>query len=226
MSEIEAFPAIRPGARVLFQGDSITDACRNRDVLDANLGFGLGGGYVMVIAAHLLGKLPRRELHLFNRGVSGDKVSQLIDRWDRDTLELAPDILTILVGVNDFWHITKHGYPGSVERYREDYRRLLHRTREALPGTLLVIGEPFALSGGTEIDESWYPEFDGYRAAARTVASEFDAVWIPFQKIFANAAVAAPVKHWCPDGVHPSAAGAWIMAEAWLHALSALSRRK
>ena len=207
------------GGVILFQGDSITDAGRRRDRYYANDPGGMGNGYVQHIVTQLLGRFPERNYQCYNRGISGNKVYQLANRWEEDCLQLRPDALSLLIGVNDFWHTLSSGYAGTVEVYERDLRALLDRTREALPTVRLILGEPFAVAGGTAIDERWYPAFNDYRAAAARVAEDYEAVFVPYQAVFDKALEMAPVDYWCPDGVHPSLAGAYLMAEAWLAAL-------
>lgn len=205
---------------IVFQGDSITDAGRSKDDQPPNQAHALGNGYVGLAAAELLGEHPGSAWQCYNRGISGNKVFQLAERWEEDCLELAPDVLSILIGVNDFWHTLSGSYDGTAEVYERDYRELLDRTRAALPEATLIIGEPFVLLGGTAVDDAqWDPAFDAYRAAARRVAEDYDAVWIPYQSIFDEALQEAPVAYWVPDGVHPAPAGSYRMAQAWLDAL-------
>jgi len=212
-----ARPTFLPASlNLVFQGDSITDAGRNRAQYYANQAGGMGHGYVHYVVTHLMGRYPETRWRCYNRGVSGDKVHQLAARWEEDCIQLQPDVLSILVGVNDFWHTLTHGYQGDVNRYENDYRTLLTQTRARFPEVKLLIGEPFAVPGGTAIDERWYPEFNAYRFAAKKLAEEFDAVFIPYQSLFDGALRQAPASYWCPDGVHPSLAGCYLMAEAWL----------
>lgn len=202
---------------VVFQGDSITDGGREKDEQMANRFDSLGHGYAAMGAAHILGHRPLENWQCYNRGISGNKVHQLAARWEEDCLELKPDVLSILIGVNDFWHTLNLGYEGTVEIYERDYRTLLDLTMSALPELKLIIGEPFAVYGGSAIDNStWYPAFDDYRAAARRIAEEYDAVWVPYQSVFDEALQDAPAEYWCPDGVHPSLAGSYLMTHAWL----------
>jgi len=210
---------LQDGDVILFQGDSITDAGRRRDRYYANDPGGMGNGYVQHIATQLLGRYPERNYQCYNRGISGNKVYQLAERWEEDCLQLRPDALSILIGVNDFWHTLSSGYAGTVEVYERDLRALLDRTRVTLPAVRLIFGEPFAVAGGTAIDERWYPAFNDYRAAAARVAKDYEAVFVPYQAIFDKALAKAPVEYWSPDGVHPSLAGSYLMAEAWLAAL-------
>jgi lysophospholipase L1-like esterase len=200
---------------VLFQGDSITDAGRNKEDMSSNTSRILGSGYAMLAAANLLEEYARLNLKIFNKGISGNKVYQLAERWDKDCLDLKPDVLSILIGVNDFWHKLNGNYNGTVEIYRNDYIALLERTKKALPDVKLIICEPFAVPGVKAVDQKWYPDFYGYQKAAREIADKFGATFIPFQKIFDEGIKQAPGSYWTGDGVHPSLAGAQLMAETW-----------
>jgi len=211
---------ISNGDTLLLQGDSITDAGRARGrENDANDGGALGRGYAYLIASHLLAERADAGLKIYNRGISGHKVFQLAERWDKDCIALKPNVVSILIGVNDIWHKLNGQYDGTVEIYERDYRALLERTQRELPGVKLVICEPFVLRCGA-VNEKWFPEFDGYRAAARQVATAFGAVFVPFQSAFDEAVKKAPPAHWAGDGVHPTMAGAYLMGRTWLAAVS------
>lgn len=212
---------IKKNSTILFQGDSITDGWRHKQHYYANSGPGMGFGYVNQIVTELLGQHPDKSLRFYNRGVSGHKVFQLAKRWEDDCLMLKPDVLSILIGVNDFWHTLTHGYEGTAEVYEKDLRQLLTRTQQELPDIKLIIAEPFVVKGGSSIDESaWIPAFHAYQQSSKEIAQDFDATFIPLQSIFDNALKLADVAYWCPDGVHPSLAGSWLMAQAWLEALN------
>jgi len=211
---------IAPGQTILFQGDSITDAGRNKSDNAVNSQPALGNGYAWLAAAQLLIDRPEDELKILNRGISGNKVYQLADRWQADCLDLKPDVLSILIGVNDYWHKMKHNYDGTLEKYENDYRALLQRTKDVLPNVKLIVCEPFVLESG-EIDDAWIENFEGYRAAAEHVAESFDATFVPFQSMFDLAVKIAPPARWAGDGVHPSNDGAALMAHWWLKAVGA-----
>ena len=205
---------------ILFQGDSITDAGRDTNAKMPNTSPMIGNGYVLQAAGELLFKYAGTNLNIFNKGISGNKVHQLAERWDTDCIELKPNVLSILIGVNDFWHTKTGGYQGTVKTYEDDYRALLKRTLAAFPNVKLIIGEPFAVTGIRAVDNSWYPEFDKYREAAKKIADEFRAVFIPYQKVFDEAQKRAPGVYWTHDGVHASLAGACLMANAWMEAIA------
>jgi lysophospholipase L1-like esterase len=205
---------------ILFQGDSITDAGRSREeAAKPNNKAALGNGYAWLAAAELLVDRSNDNLKIYNRGISGNKVFQLAERWQTDCLDLKPNVLSILIGVNDIWHTLNGNYKGTVEIYEKDYRALLDRTKKALPKVKLVICEPFILRCGA-VNEKWFPEFNNYRAAAKRVAESFHATFVPFQSMFDEAVKYAPADHWAGDGVHPSNFGASLMAHNWLKAVT------
>jgi lysophospholipase L1-like esterase len=219
-SDVDREPFLKPGQTILFQGDSITDAGRKKDDPAFNSPAALGKGYAWLAAAQLLVNYSSDNLKIYNRGISGNKVYQLAERWQQDCLDLKPDVLSILIGVNDFWHKQKHGYEGTLETYENDYRKLIQQTKEALPQVRLIICEPFVLPVGA-VEASWREQFAGYQAAAKRMAEEAGARFVPFQAMFDIAATVAPAERWVPDGVHPSADGATLMANWWLRALGA-----
>jgi lysophospholipase L1-like esterase len=201
---------------ILFQGDSITDMGRDKKRQDTpNDQRALGSGYAFLATAQILAEYSKAKPKIYNRCISGNKVYQLAERWDQDCIALKPNIVSILVGVNDYWHTFKRNYEGTVQTYEKDYRTLLGRTRSELPGVTLVVCEPFVLRCG-EVDEKWFPDFDGYRAAAKKIAGEFDTKFVSFQKMFDDAIKDAPAEYWAADGVHPTIAGAYLMAQTWL----------
>jgi len=204
---------------ILFQGDSITDSGRNKEDQGYNNARILGSGYPMLAGAQLLDKFASQNLRIYNRGISGNKVYQLAERWDQDCLDLKPDILSILIGVNDLWHKLNGNYNGTPEIYRNDYTALIERTIKSLPDIKLIICEPFAVKGVKAVDDKWYPEFYEYQRIAKEIAVKFNAVFIPYQSIYDEAQKRAPGAYWTGDGVHPTLAGAQLMALAWLKAI-------
>lgn len=214
---LAAGPArLAAGETVLFQGDSITDAGRDRRAEgQPNHARGLGTGYPMRIGGDLLRDHAGLGLKIYNRGISGNKVPDLAKRWQKDCLDLKPNLLSILIGVNDIWHKLAGRFDGTVKDYERDLAALLEQTRQALPATTFVVCEPFVLRCGA-INDQWFPEFDERRAAAKRVATDAGAIWVPFQTMF-DEAVAAGTQpsYWAGDGVHPSMAGHALMAQTW-----------
>ena len=210
---------LQKGMTILFQGDSITDAGRqNRQQPNSNEQASMGNGYASIAAAALLASRPELELSIYNRGISGNKVHQLAARWQKECLDYQPDVLSILIGVNDIWHGLNGMYDGTVQTYEDDYRSLIQHTRKALPKLQLVICEPFVLRCGA-VNDKWFPEFDRYRESARKIANESGAFFVPFQTMFDRATEFAPPAHWAGDGVHPTPHGAALMADFWLQAV-------
>jgi len=204
--------------RILFQGDSITDCGRSREPFE-NLrpGMGLGDGYPSLIAARLLCDHPETEWTIINKGISGNRVVDLYARWKVDALNLKPDVLSILIGINDTWHEKAHQNGVEVERYGKIYHELLAWTKSVLPDVRLVVLEPYVLPFGAAA-EDWVDEVAQRGQIAKDLAAEFKATFIPVQSIINDALAKAPAEHWLADGVHPVAAGHQLIADAWLKA--------
>jgi len=207
---------IPANSTVLFQGDSITDCGRERDAAAGpNSGAGLGQGYPFLAAAELLGSRPSDGLRFFNRGISGNRIVDLYARILSDTINLKPDVLSILIGVNDTWHGKSQSNGVPVPKYRRVYRDFLSEVRAALPGVKCVLGEPFVLRCGV-VGDDWIEEIDQRREVVAELSREFGAVLVPFQSVFDEAVKAAPPEYWAADGVHPTPAGHHLMAKCWL----------
>jgi lysophospholipase L1-like esterase len=203
------------GLTVLFQGDSITDCGRDRAAAVPNNAGALATGYPLLVASSLLRLYPERALHFFNRGNAGNKVPDLQARWQLDTIDLKPDLVSILIGVNDIWHHMLNGYAGTVHDYEAQYAALLEQTKAALSGVRLVVLEPFVLRTGA-VTAAWFPEFDQRRAAAERVARAAGATWLPLHGMFERLVRRAPPEYWAADGVHPTPAGHGAIAQLWL----------
>ncbi|TDS11037.1 SGNH/GDSL hydrolase family protein [Sphingobacterium paludis] len=201
---------------ILFQGDSITDAGRNKDNLKPNETNAFGSGYAMIAGGTLLNKFADKNINVYNRGISGNRVPDLINRWDKDALALQPTILSILIGVNDFWRTKDSGSKNTPAQYKEQYQQLLESTLKSLPNVKLIIGEPFGVKGVKHVKDDWYPDFLGYQQVAREIAKEFNAIYLPYQSVFDKAASRGSGSYWTTDGVHTTLAGANLMAQAWI----------
>ena len=207
---------LETGATILFQGDSITDAGRQKTKELPNQPDSLGKGYAFLAASHLLHTHADKKPSIFNRGISGNKVYQLQERWQKDALDLNPKWISIMIGVNDYWHKRKHNYDGTIAIYENDYRKLLKETKAALPEVQFILCEPFILPGTSAVDESWVAPFKEYQEVAKKIAEEFNTLWVPFQSAFDAALEQAEASYWAPDGVHPSLAGSHLMTHHWM----------
>lgn len=210
----------KDGSILLFQGDSITDAGRERKWQAANSPRSMGSGYSFLVAAYLLTKYPERKLQIYNRGINNERLSQVAQRWSVDCLELRPDILSILVGFNDYWHLRRGEHDGTVERFESDYKELLDRTLNANPETKLVICQPFIVVGAGNVSESWVGPFGEYQDAVKRVSDAFGAIWVPFQEAYDSAMQEMVPNYLATDGIHPTIVGANLMAKAWLSAIN------
>ncbi|ASS65815.1 MULTISPECIES: SGNH/GDSL hydrolase family protein [unclassified Paenibacillus] len=205
---------IEDGAVVLFQGDSITDAGRDRSQGDS-----LGSGYALMAAAQFGRKHPLKDVKFLNRGIGGDRVVDLASRWEEDCLELRPSWLSVYIGINDTWRRFDSGVPLSAEAYRDTYRSILERALEKNAPKLILV-EPFVLPVN-EGQKAWREDLDPKIQAVRELAGEYKALYVPLDGLFAQAAAATGPAYWAPDGVHPSPAGNALIAEAWLNAVKA-----
>jgi lysophospholipase L1-like esterase len=198
---------------ILFQGDSITDCGRSRTEATS-----LGNGYAMMAAAWLSAAHPGAGWRFLNRGISGNRAKDLRARWQTDCLDLKPDWVSILIGINDTWRRFDRSDPTTTEAYEADYRFILQQTKDS--GARLIICEPFLLPIPQD-RVAWRADLDPKIAVARKLAREFAAVYVPLDGAFAAAATQQPMEAWAPDGVHPTPAGHALIAQTWLHAVQA-----
>jgi lysophospholipase L1-like esterase len=212
-------PEIKPHSVLLFQGDSITDAGRSRMSVGPNSPEGMGYGYPRLVMEQLLRHSPEQYLQFYNRGVSGDRLQDLTRRWPHDTLRLGPDLISVLIGVNDTWNYLYLGIGSSPDRFQRVYRQLLTDTRAQLPRTILVLCEPFVLLTG-EVTEEWDEDIYRRQTAVRGLAEEFEAEFVPFQSALDKAvSEGLPANGLLEDGVHPTEQGHSLLADCWLESV-------
>ena len=204
---------------ILFQGDSITDGGRSRD---NDLNHVMGHGYAYLIAAKLGAKMPERELRFINRGCSGHQVSDLYARWQEDTINLAPDLISILIGINDIGAEVNRNAGIGPEKYERTYQLLLEDVLVALPQAQLVLCEPFILPVGDKLErwDEWKPKVDNLQKIVGRLAAKYGAVNVPFQEVLEDACSRAKAEYWLWDGIHPTPAGHELLAGAWLNAVN------
>lgn len=209
-------PRFEKKSCILFQGDSITDMNWGRDESDRN--HYLGHSYVYLIAARLGVDMPQAELNIYNRGISGNKIVDLVDRWQKDAIDIKPDLLSILIGINDI----EAGV--EPEDFESDYRYILDASRKANPELRIVLLDPFVLQSGRlkehHIWASYRASVDRFRVVVKRLAKHYDAVHVKTQNIFDAAAKAVTPEFWIWDGIHPLPQGHELIARNWLQETS------
>ena len=221
--------------RILFQGDSITDGNRYKaEESRWDLNHQIGHSYAYIVASTLTRMYPGK-YQIINRGISSDCVDRMAKRWQVDTLDEKPDVLSILLGINGNYEYDGH-YPEGIEEHLEHfdktYRSLLHSARTRNPMLKLVIVEPFVLPVGRY--KTHYYDFIGVftrkREMMKRIAEDFGAIFIPIQDrldqlvleckstLETNGCDIDPMKYWLWDGVHPTEAMHGFIAELWLDA--------
>ncbi|MDB4459056.1 SGNH/GDSL hydrolase family protein [bacterium] len=210
-------PKFAKGSRLLFQGDSITDMKWGRNQKDRN--HYLGHSYVYLIAARLGVDMPEAQLDIYNRGMSGHTVGDLRKRWQKDAIDMKPDLLSILIGTNDV------GREVQPDAFESDYRSILDASRKAKPNLRMVLLDPFVLrSGRLKEKKVWKARrnaTDELRVIVDRIAKDYDAVHVKTQDIFDAATEAASPEHWIWDGIHPLPQGHELIARNWLDEVSA-----
>ncbi len=203
---------IQKNDKILFIGDSITDVGRNRsDEYD------LGEGFPKLIAAKLLDKYSDDDLTILNRGISGDQLIDLKNRWEEDCLKLNPNLVTILVGINDVgFVVNEQNVPRSqeLEEFEKNYRFLLDTLREETEAKIVLM-EPFVLPYPKD-RLNWREQLDPRIQIIRRLADDFDALFVPLDGILNAKGIASNYqKYTGDDGVHPTLMGHTVIAESW-----------
>ncbi len=206
---------------ILFQGDSITDAGRNReDGHTSSLGF----GYPQLVSGYLGFENPD-QYKFYNRGISGDRAASLYARVYRDTLNLNPDYMSILIGINDVWHnLTRVKSGQAMGRFEKAYDLLIEEIKADSPNTKIMLLEPFVLEGSATCNTDEMPDRleifkTGAKAAAqitKKLAEKHGLVFVPLQENYDALAEKMPARDILIDGVHPTAIGHEVIKRAWL----------
>lgn len=198
---------------ILFTGDSITDCDRHRDNPDS-----LGMGYANMAAGRL--GLLHAELNLRcrNTGISGDRTSDLLRRWSADCIDLQPNWVSILVGVNNTWRRYGHNDPTADDLFETEYHQLLSRIQNETVAKI-VLCSPFLLHTTPAI-AAMREDLDPKISIIKKLAAEFSAVWVDFDAAFISAQSRHIPAYWAGDGVHPSSAGHALMAETWIRTVA------
>lgn len=209
---------------ILFQGDSITDCGRDRSKLD-----GCGTGYPYLAKAHLYANFPGKYT-VYNKGISGNRIVDLYARIKLDIINLKPDYMSILIGINDVWHEIGSQNGVAAPKFERIYNMLIEEIKEALPNIKIVIMEPFVLPGIATVSDEEHPgrwetfraECDLRQQAAKRVAEANGLTYMPLQAMFDEACTKVPADYWLFDGVHPTPAGHELIKQKWLETFEKL----
>ena len=208
--------------KIVLFGDSITDMARNRDV-NAQVGE-YGFGYPFFVAGELLSEDPKG-YKIYNRGISGDRTVDLYARIKRDVWNIEPDVLSILIGINDIWHDLTEDVDSAngvdIERFEKVYRMVIEDTLKRLPNLKIMLIEPFVLKGvATEM------RYDEFPKVVKRLAEEYNLNFVPLQERFDLAAEKFGAEKYLYDGVHPTVAGAKLIADEWLKAFGSMVEKR
>ncbi|GAB3794184.1 SGNH/GDSL hydrolase family protein [Spirosoma humi] len=208
------------GLVFLFQGDSITDGNRGRSTDPNHI---MGHGYAFSIASRIGADFPDRDFVFYNRGISGNKLTDLQKRWPTDTLDLKPDVLSILIGINDTAAtIDKSNEAITMVQFETIYRSLLEESRQRKPDMLLVLGIPFVYPVGKRSEnwEQWRADTAARQVVIRKLATEFDAVLVDYPAVLDKAIARKNAEYWVWDGIHPTVSAHELMAREWIKQVS------
>jgi len=198
---------------ILFQGDSITDGNRGRNS-DPNHIHGHGCQYIL--ASEILADNLGKNVTVYNRAISGNRIADLYARWIEDCLNLKPTILSILVGINEMIFEYDHNCGASPERFKKTYRLLIEEALESNPDTQIVIMEPFFGKHREAAPGEYIKNNVGfYQKASKEIAEEFGLIFVPLQEVFDEASKNCDIFELLWDGVHPTTAGHQLIARQW-----------
>lgn len=202
--------------KIVFQGDSITDAGRDKRNYHQ-----MGNGYPKYASALIAEAFPDTAFEFINQGISGNRTDQLFDRLYPDAIAFEPDIISILIGINDIWH--RHGsarIETTDEQFATNYRAILERLKKQTNAKIVMLS-PFLLDN--EEKETWRPEVERLLPIVRSLAAEFADAYVPLDKLFEDALKAQPEpQYYSADGVHPNANGAEFIGKHYFNAIAPL----
>jgi lysophospholipase L1-like esterase len=202
---------------LVFMGDSITD-CGRTASNDQGPNSGFGPGYPNLIGSKLLGEHPEDGWTIYNRGIGGHRIVDLYARWKIDALNLKPDYISILIGVNDVWHEKVRQNGVDTPRFEQFYKMLLDWSLQALPKVKFILMEPFVLEFGAVTGKDWVEDVAEKAKVVRKMARKYGTAFVPLQELFNQATKRAPMEYWLRDGVHPLPPGHQLIANAWAKA--------
>lgn len=198
--------------KILFQGDSITDAGRDRSDYH-----NLGEGYPFYAAKYIKEDNPEIDFEFINLGISGNQTKDLVDRLQSDFIDVQPDIVSILIGINDTWHRAAFRKWLSNKVFEENYRKVLTEIKEKTNAKIIML-EPFLLYAPDK--EFFRKDLNPKIDIIRKLAKEFADVYIPLDGLFASASIGEDDLHWSEDGVHPNANGSEFIGDIYANTIT------
>ena len=206
----------KENATILFQGDSITDAGRERTDMSC-----MGKGYPLLISSQLNFEYPKKNYTFINKGVSGNKIVDLYARWREEAINLQPDYISILIGVNDVWSEFTRQNGVNAKKFERLYDILLQDTLEYIPDVKIILCEPFLLDShdATQNFSEFYNELQIRQEIVRKLANKYNATFVALQSAFNEKLSVAAASHWAIDGIHPTPAGHKVIAQSILKSL-------
>jgi len=219
------------GRKMLFIGDSITDgAWGNSGVWNAtseernqqDMNHIYGHGYMMICASHYQSNYPMDGYVFWNRGISGNTLADLHSRWQKDAIDLHPDVISILIGTNDAEQCVNSNSAFDIRSWEKSYRNLLDTTKLALPEVRFVLCTPFVAETGRLKGTTSFGErkqiVDAMGEAIKKIATDYDAVLVPFDELFTEllSEPSPSETYWIWDGIHPTPAAHYRMAHMWI----------
>ncbi len=209
--------------KILLIGDSITDMGRGRDCGDESP-WAFGQGYPFILNSKFSEKDPLKYSFL-NRGISGNRIVDVYARIKSDIWNLQPDVMSVLIGVNDVWHEIGHQNGVEIDRFEKVYRMLIEDTKKALPNLKLMLLEPFVLKGpATEEKYDQFLQVKEYAKVVKKLAEEYGLVFVPLQEEFDRQAEKVGATTLLYDGVHPTIAGSTLIANEWVKAFATIDK--
>jgi len=168
-----------------------------------------------MVAGRLLVERPQDNLRFLNRAISGNRIVDLVARWKKDCINLKPDVVSIIEGLNDTAHETNFGDGVAPREAMKLYRFLIDYTLESLPGVQIVIGDPFVFTTSYGY-EKWHEEVLLRSMLIKEMVQKYNLIFLPVREMFEKALEIAPEEYWTFDGVHPTVAGQMKIAQLWL----------
>ncbi|MGN1103400.1 MAG: SGNH/GDSL hydrolase family protein [Candidatus Coproplasma sp.] len=196
--------------RIVFFGDSITDCDRDRSDETS-----LGNGYVKVLADKLRPIYPDMDIELYNKGVSGNEVCDLLARVQRDVIDLQPDAVVMMIGINNTLHRFKYGKELNYKLFESDLVTLIKKLKDA--GIVVIFLEPFLLPAPDK--KRMRPVFDKELEIIHRICVEMCDEFVAYDEMFNGLCVTRPYTDYSEDGVHPTFKGSNLIANVAIKAI-------